>query len=462
MAGANQTAIGSLVPIWAGDSGSSVDPVTPPVVDYYVSPALGNDNNAGTIASPLATLNRVEELLPDIITNTNYRVHLRNEVYPLPSGSRNTWLRSRILQNGKITIFADEAWDPTVYSILVAAAAAVGTNANVIVTAGLVPNAHRGQSIRMTSGAANGQIRRINENTATDIVLDVPFGALPVAGNTFQIFTPQTVISVPAPVAPMGRYLFHDVMVATGPRISIGLIGQLSQLNNDEGIHVQGVIVASANNQWFLGAGPTYLWGVDSNANCQKIGGQVMSGAGPSEILRLGWGYSCLNPLQLRDGAIFGGTYHSELSFITIDIGCIAHVGGGFSPTALGNIFGFLQINATTSTPFLFDPGDGSIAVRLTVPSAQIVLAQTLSRGGLLIENGARALITGTLTGQGIGSSVIVQGASQLLCNSAPVFGDAVANDWVVQGAAAFNKAALAVLYATVLGTEGSLATRSI
>lgn len=441
-------------------------PTPPPgtvTVDLYVSPSLGNDANPGTQALPLATLgeaeNRISATAPVV---TNYNIHLRNETYPLPTNARSSWFRSRTFQGSVVTVFADEAWDATVFTIAIAQAAVAGTGAGVVVGAGLVVNAHRGSSIRMTSGPAAGQYRRINANTATDILVSAPFSPAPAAGNTFEIFTLNTTIAVPAATAPATSYTLAESVLASDGLISSGILPTV------EGLQLRGLRITAVGSSYHIGGGPTYMFGVDQiTSGSRKIGGTLWAGRSIASPLLVGWGVRCTTTaLTLGSAAQFIGWYHGDTAFMTVNVGCFADVAGGFVQRILQTISGDARFGFAGSavTPFLIEAGAGSVAIHIEGITARLTLANTNALGsgaGIIVRAGASLQMTPTLIGNSAaGLAVDCSGNSKVIAiGGAPNYGGA-GNDWTVFGAAAFNKAALAALNAFVLGTDGSVATR--
>ena len=441
---------------------------TPPgtVVDLYVSSVLGDDNNPGTQALPLATLNRVDELIPTTIEATTYRVHLRNESYPTPiNNGRNGWLRARTYQGGLIDVLADEVWDPTVYAITLTQVAQAGTGTAVIVGAGLVVNAHRGDSIRMTSGAAAGQTRRINSNTATNIDVNNPFTIAPAAGDTFEIFRLNVVIESTL-VSGTTRYAISgDMLLAS----AAGGGAAVTPGTGVQGLRFTGLNLGTPGNQIAFGLGQVHLFGVQCNQTTQFNRTTVISGVALSTSDRgyaIGWGArfttGSANPV-LGGGAGYLGSIHHDTGFINAaDPGCFVNItlGGFINRNASAELQGTTSITANAATPVQIDLGFSHFfPSRL---SLGVVNLNTNAGPLLSVTRGAHVIINTTVVGVASGGTTVeVRSGGQLLCNGAPALGSAVANDWVVQGMAAFNRAALAAVASAVLSTvDGSCATR--
>ena len=59
--------------------------------------------------------------------------------------------------------------------------------AGTLNTSGLVPSAHAGRKLEITSGPGTGEVYSIVSNTATQIILSSPFTTVPGAGVTYKI-----------------------------------------------------------------------------------------------------------------------------------------------------------------------------------------------------------------------------------------------------------------------------------
>jgi hypothetical protein len=434
-------------------------------VDIYVSGSLGVDTNPGTQALPVATLARAEEMIPDVV-QARTRIHLRNETYALPS-TRDRWMRSRTL-HARIEVLADAAWDSTVYTIQASGASAAGTNSTTVVTSGLTTNAQRGRSIRMTSGAASGQYRRINSNTTTDIKVNAAFSPAPTTGDTFEVFTTTAIITAPAPLsASTARYVVVDSMLGgsgTSPNIP-GSTG--ASMGEPNGVHFYGVTITSTGVSCVFGAGATYFFGVELPKLVRKIGGQIWSGQAAALPLLEGWGVRITGTtgVQLSLAGQLNGYIHADTGFPGIDYGCSASIIGGFGGRSFNTIIGYCNIVAPSATPFLWEATTPPVQLSRAsgfLELQNVVVTNTGAGGGFVLSNGATVLLFSTVTGTGA-IGMTITGNSRVVCSGAPAYGDAVANDWTVNGMAAFNKSALAAVGSGVLSTvDGSVASRAL
>jgi hypothetical protein len=169
--------------IWPPLQYLSTQQVTGAPVRWYVDPTSGSDIGTfrGTQGAPLRTIQGLRDRLQSTWSQVPQLVSLRNANYP--------WTTLRpTLGGAQCILFADEAWDPTVYTVQVSGAAGAGTTASSIVGV-FVADAQRGRSIRFTSGAAAGQYRTIQSNTVGALVPSKAFSPAPAQNDTYQIFT---------------------------------------------------------------------------------------------------------------------------------------------------------------------------------------------------------------------------------------------------------------------------------
>lgn len=161
-------------------------------LDIYIDPAAGNDSNPGTQALPIQSFERADQMTALVIDHV-VQWHLKAATYTMPA--RGHWLSSRIIRAGRLRVFADEAWDPAVYTTALTGTCDAGTSqTQVVVTGGgLTPNALANKTIEILDGPAAGWRMDIVSNTATTIRgscgWDMGKGvAVPVAGNSFRVF----------------------------------------------------------------------------------------------------------------------------------------------------------------------------------------------------------------------------------------------------------------------------------
>lgn len=180
-----------------GGGGGGADETTADM-HIWVDAVDGDDdeNDGLTEDTPVATIAAALGLIPQGVKHL-VQGHLAAGTYEI---ARSYLFRTRnVSGEGRVHFFADDVWDPGVFVDRVTGVAAAGTNSNVIKTTGLTLNAQRGYTIEMTSGDAMGERRTIRNNTATDVVPSIAFGAVegavPAPGDTFRIFENAVVIA---------------------------------------------------------------------------------------------------------------------------------------------------------------------------------------------------------------------------------------------------------------------------
>lgn len=421
--------------------------------NIYVSTSLGDDSNPGSQAEPIKTLERAEQMIPDVVSLV-YRIRLRGEVYPLPQNGRNTWLRPRTYRGGRIEVMADEAWDPNIYNTIESGVADAGTNSNTIVFSGLTPNAHRSQSLRIIGGTGVGGYKRINGNSATHIELDQPLYPAPVPGSSFEIFNFNTVLSLPVTVPPGSAYTIAADSLQSTPA-SLYAFG-------DEGVTFIGLRIEGTGTAAF-GAGSKAFQGVDTNMLLAFFNSSVVSGTQNNRVPEFGWGLRVTsNPVNpTLDRASFEGFIHQDVGFLRVGMGSYAYMFGGYahSITPLHTYNGAVLFFNSTSPFYL---GSASFQRAAIVELRNIAFLPGITGTLLTLRGGVLVTMSATVTGASEGPTTVnVGGASKLICTAAPALGGA-GDDWLVRGApAAFNKSALSTVGAAVVGSDTSVATRS-
>ena len=164
-------------------------------VNLYVDNINGDDSNDGSVGNPLKTLVEAESRLPLVI---DHRVVIRVLPYDasVPNVGSYVWptFRSRIFRE-KVIIAGTE------YETIASGIAQIGSDQlHVVTTGGMTPDEHvtNLRYIKMTSGSADGDIRLISENTATDIDPAYPFSGTVGSGDTYDIVQPLIKFDVPS------------------------------------------------------------------------------------------------------------------------------------------------------------------------------------------------------------------------------------------------------------------------
>lgn len=162
-------------------------------MNLYVRAADGSDSNPGTSALPFATITKAVEMIP---------VHVKHPVaIHVGPHSGNGYEPPRIIDRNlseNIYIIGDgggggtDGFTETVSST----AAGSGSSASVVKSSGMSTTefngfgVYFGKTIEILSGSAAGDRRIIRNNTATDIIPDVPFSAAVASGDLYRIIYP--------------------------------------------------------------------------------------------------------------------------------------------------------------------------------------------------------------------------------------------------------------------------------
>ena len=299
---------------------------------WYVSGVNGQDTNDGR--SPiraLASLTRLEELLPNEITTTTV-VHigpagLAGERYVAPS------FRARKLSKSLILI-GDGALQTgaagLAYNTLVTATLQAGTTTTSIVGPGgaesWAVNGFVGKTAYITEGGGVAQPRLISANTASVLTPTYPITGA-ASGATLQIFEPSVVLDIPD-VASAGEHTLvrgcgvpsTDASVAVGNSpafyfINTGLTGTPT---GTYGMAIQGSRVVfvgveynGATTMQIRVDGSTLLCGLDAADATVGIDllieGQQLSISPGLNFSGLGWGFSSVGATSTSSNHSFSG-----------------------------------------------------------------------------------------------------------------------------------------------------------
>lgn len=448
------------------------------ILDLFLDPVDGDDANTGrseeqAVKTPL----RIANLIP-LTINGDVEVHMKSGIALLPERG---WFLGPRTALGLIHIFADELWDPDVYTVTLTAAALAGTTLYVVKTSGLVVDALAGQSIRFTTGAAAGQYRRIRDNTATDINLIAAFDPAPGVGDIYELFTNN--VALQAPESPIESQAIGYTFCGDFSAMPVNNFQTFPPFPGSApltGLILDGVnLLPSAGedyDQFTFGALNLFLYGTelrDPNASIGQASRAVFddtvvaSGTGGLLAGKEGWGLSsdylgaCLGSASIEgyvvidhldvrfgDGApkfrLYGGR---SMSLMIGDPGNEEVQGG--SGTIEGDYVGGTQ-------KYLIRAAGGNA---LTVARGNILnLIFTIIEGGsVIVESGGRLYIADSV--DGVPTSIALRAGGGVYCRGAVNLGGAGA-DWAVTGIANFNKGFFGAANTFKLGTDGSLVYR--
>jgi hypothetical protein len=439
-------------------------------VDIYVSTNNGSDTiGVGTQTLPLKTLGFMEYILPDTINNP-VNVHLDSGTFLLPD--RGVFIRSRAL-NDLLRIYADDVWDPSVFSVLRTEPAAAGSGANVVNFVGpLVPNAFMGKTIEVFHAGVR-QRKTIRDNTATAITPTCPFSPAVAPGDAARILQSNVVIAPPVSYGFRAEYVFCEdsfgwkEMFFDGAFVTFGI--PLPPIT--PGLMLEGVSLSVPLTSFLFGNVPLFTYGIEGlgvpgGYFIQGSGLKWYSGTGVvGRFADEGWGVSGVGLVNasahvglVQDG-FFVGNFVSNRSGIDLVNSPATILGGRMQSIATADINYDVEGGGFT-IPFLFDgTGLGTPTINLLSPLATVTLRVAEVRGSIAVKNGAVMQIDPQTTGAG---PMLCEGGAKVFCiNGTPNFGGA-GTDWSVPGSAAVNKTFFNAQGVSKLSpTDGSLIIRT-
>lgn len=445
------------VTVWAVTEGEGAGPDGPvlPVppasggtLDLYVDPTGGSDDGEGTQASPLQTLARAYELAPYLVAPGGaVLIHLRADTYPAAP------IPPKALA-GPLVHFADEAWDPTVYTQNFNGVAGGATVAgSVDITAlGLAINAVRNQFLRFTDGAAAGQIRLIRNNTAVAAIPALDFNPAPGAGDAYEIFEADgAILDFDAlPGGAMSTWVYAGGRIGAngegdgGPVMLVGCraIGTATEpqiLDCDValyGVACDGVALTPTNARLYTGHdGATNAINANASIVARALGladGNTYVGWGA--VAEDSTGVPLMGPqgrLELisnHDGGRTWGEGHARYRAGSVLINSAGN--------AFGMVRGRFNVEPFTGHPVPTIENLGAGGAILWLEAEGLLNGGTINTQAgtaLAVERMSRVAMAAATTGQSAaGLSVSCRYVSQMvLFNGAPAFGRAPADtDW--------------------------------
>lgn len=413
----------------------------------YIDMVAGNDANDGlTSLTPILTKTRLYELLPLVIDQPTL-VHMTDGTLVLGTDPIPYTIGTRLLM-----FMADEAWDPrgTLYSIQtgVSGVAAASTNAfGVVAPMALVANAHRCMSIRFTSGAAVGQRRTISTNTTTTFSPSRSFSPAPAPGDTYEVFTNNTVIQC------NGFSSFTGSGISADPGagfvfMGIDFDGAGSTTNATVGANFHQFYGCRVRS-FFFGIGPSFTGGYVSAGENH---GTVLSQFGINDAILSGWGLATENTTS----GVSTGT-RGTLSGHFVCKGQVVAAGHGAFTMSGGFIFAFTSAGFAQATfsgisaslrTLIGDAADTGSKVSLSLGSPTVNLTSnttiqnnSATNPAISVERGGVMNISATINGSNAnatGLSVRCRRGGQIYLTGQPVFGKVTpaAADWRCEAAA--------------------------
>lgn len=417
------------------------------VLHLYVDPTAGNDANDGlSSATPVLTGARLWQVM--LGEQVPYRVacpvlvHLASGLLNLDSDPVPANLCDRI-----VAFYADPAWDPRgdLFTVADSGVAGVGTDtANLVAAASFTANARRGLTLEITSGAATGQRRTINES---------PTAA--ASTTTYRLCTTVTGLAAGAGY----RVLQNNARVQATLLALDGGRG-VAATNTSPGVALIGVDLETATN-----AGDNFVWfvGARLRAGILQINDSCVNAGANLAALDAQFGFTAVSlwtgcgltliasassQVQSGNSGTFNGVLVIGPSGL-IGTGGRWTLNGGYAPRFSAGQLNLMlaTLQGSAASPFIVGP-DGAFTVSpLNVPNgivnifgavllrgshATLPLAD-VSRNGLLIVNA-------TTTGEnaGAGPTTRVRSCGKIVIAGAAVWnlGKAAGNDHVCESAA--------------------------
>jgi hypothetical protein len=448
------------------------------VLRVWVDNVNGDDSNGGTQAAPLRSY---DEALRRTMADG---VSTPTAIVLVPTGVAYT---QTFVPSGPITapaVVMSDLGNPASFTTELAQAAQAGTGANVVVGAGLIIDAHRGQTLRMTSGAAAGQRRTVRNNTATDITPSRGFTPAPAPGDTFVVERPSVLLEVPANPAAFVGVATLGAPNTSPPQlcyVGLALDGEWSVAGH--GVRLYGCEHAASQQAL---AGGSVLAGVDAWDGAVAVSAELGTLFGFAATDWLGWGSNYTGP----------GNTLCLLGWVGGIVGGYGFWNQIFTGSGQLLLFGGLVIAdfATDRVP-VFLSGSGAMSVigltstqplpridRQVGPSAAARGALSVSQGaevrvrtvqcdslddGILVRSGSFAQLSGpSIVGTVAAGAVVCRNASRVALAGTPTYGGAALAWDVGNGApvaAAFFSAVGATLaFLSGVNADGSVITRAL
>ncbi len=389
------------------------------VLHVYADGTSGSDSNDGlSAATPKLTLQAVFNLVPYLVKH-NVCVHLSGtfDAQGYPYLQRAVYPGVVLLVDGgsALTTFADNGGSP--WSADISSTGTIG-----LTTAGWTPDAYKGYIVEVLTGAAAGQHRMIQGNTATTITVTKTWTTEPGAGATFRISRPTTTLSsstsafspVFSNLLAAGTLHLQNIYIS-GTKCYLTITG--SAVN---GVSLSSIISVGTNTFQFAASAASFLvygWGYNSSTFAWNTA-NTYSRVGISQI-----GVST-NGVQLSGWQGYVNLQHSVIRNLRAIYGQLLSISGGSRIEAMQNYY----IGDADSAPTIAT-STGCAATRF----GSILFADSTSRIGSGVDisgsashaiecNHSRLHLDGAVTGTGnTGAGVYAHNGSVVnIKNGAP------------------------------------------
>jgi hypothetical protein len=378
--------------------------------------------------------------------------------------------------------YADDTWDPTVYTTVATGAATGGSDSVLVVAGPLLVDTYKDQWIEITSGAASGDRRQVRNNTATDIVPDSKFSAAVVATDTFRIFDSTVNIScdgVPAGDTALvlcsgvgrdankGRETEPGVFAFVGVNLTAA-VPTTRRLGIAASTVFYGTKIDPTIIDWST-AHPSY-WGCDTIAPTVQAVIPLLIGALSVTSWR-GWGVrltAATQQINPNGNQVIGYVGSSGGLLIANATGVVELIGGSFTTgMTVQQALGLLLLMGVRPDTTRF----AAVALTLFAARAELALVDINAPGAATaIYAGDGSLVRIRGSGSGLsaigesvaGTSVHADSSSRVILFDGPVtFGRAVGSDYDCGNGFPQNKAFFAADGDHIAHTDGSVIVRN-
>ncbi len=426
--------------------------------NLFVRDADGDDLNDGlSTGAPLKTLAAALAKLPDFLQNEHI-IHLGDGVYPMPE-------QRQFLLSDRLYFYGDGAGTGDGWTELEASLASLaGSDVDIIVTAGLTPNEHRGKILEITSGAASGAKRMIRDHTATNI-----FPVRPIPGfndpDTYRIIEPAVSLRADTSAGGEadyrafqgvgGRYRFDDGSTKD-PAIVFAQLKLTAQVSRTVGF-------TDATYAFYAvevdGTGVTFdLFWADADvwAGTDSLDGELANLATPLAGAPLDWLGCGLSRVDDNSGSIFRmenskmrGFFVTEKSLLDGEFGLLHMFGGNLFGAAGAKSLDIRRHNYVildgqddNSDTLLIASTDGNAIIADNGAEIDVLAATVNSTTGTTIRvlHDARLTASGLFGESASGLSLDASLGGKAFMKGGPNFGRAAGLDYRAEAAGVLDK----------------------
>lgn len=343
----SQIATGPGTPLPSGGGGGGSGNVA-----LYVDTVDGDDANPGTLLLPLLTLNAAMARVPNPVP-VDYEIISLNAAAPMVATGVTFQPRTYLEKTDGSGVACVYLRGNVYTQTLAPFVAAGGTGAAVVVSAGLVADAHYRQWLQPMTGASLGQFRQVRNNTTTNLVPVEEFSPAPAPGDSVRAVRPACTIDMadcdaifggvegaPLLTSPYAGGVVIESMRFVNGTLPVSMYGRITfYLCDDDGT----VTFLPANASAFPlgGIDNLLLLTAQAPANVRGVSAQAFLGAGYSSYATIGLGfafsgYSCSTrcgvyaglAAYIKGGRVAGTATPGDVSLTAFD-NSVLNVDGG-------------------------------------------------------------------------------------------------------------------------------------